>query len=104
MSEAILWPGPSQFPSHPCRTRRVCGASRFGRATCHYKSRRNDPTALKARIRGNGETRVCYGYRRLHVVLRREGWLVEQPCSRGLGRAVRLAAWQAGGLANIRLR
>ena len=56
--------------------RRACGALRFDRSTYHYKSRRSDPAALKARIKEICETRVRYGYRRVHVVLRREGWNV----------------------------
>jgi hypothetical protein len=39
-----------------------------------YKSRRGDQAALKERIKGIAETRVRYGYRRIHVLLRREGW------------------------------
>lgn len=54
--------------------RRACGALRFDRSSYHYKSRRTDPAALKARIKEICETRVRYGYRRVHVVLNREGW------------------------------
>ena len=43
-----------------------------------YKSRRGDQAALKARIKGIAETRVRYGYRRIHVLLRREGWLINE--------------------------
>ena len=32
--------------------------------------------ALKKRIREIAETRVRYGYRRIHILLRREGWEV----------------------------
>ena len=56
--------------------RRAWGALRFDRSTYHYKSRRSDPAALKARIKEICETRVRYGYRRVHVVLCREGWNV----------------------------
>ena len=38
-----------------------------------YESRRRDETALKMRIKEITETRVHYGYRRVHVMLRREG-------------------------------
>lgn len=54
--------------------RRACGALRFDRSTYRYKSRRTDPVALKARIKEICETRVRHGYRRVHVVLCREGW------------------------------
>lgn len=46
------------------------------RATFRYRHRRADPIALKLRLRELAATRVRYGYRRLHVLLRREGWKV----------------------------
>ncbi|WP_447874887.1 IS3 family transposase, partial [Serratia fonticola] len=33
-----------------------------------------DDSALRLRIREITETRIHYGYRRVHVMLRREGW------------------------------
>jgi putative transposase len=42
-------------------------------STYRYESRRRDETALKMRIKEITETRVHYGYRRVHVMLRREG-------------------------------
>ena len=42
----------------------------------HYKSRRGGQAELKARIKEIAETRVRYGYRRIHVLLLREGWVV----------------------------
>jgi len=54
--------------------RQACGALRFDRSTYHYKSRRRDPTVLKKRIKEICELRVRYGYRRIHVLLQREGW------------------------------
>ena len=56
--------------------RRACAALRFDRSSYRYKSRRDDPAALKARIKEICETRVRYGYRRVHYVLQREGWEV----------------------------
>ena len=56
--------------------RRACGALRFDTSTFHYKSRRTDQAAVERRIREICETRVRYGYRRVHVLLRREGWQV----------------------------
>ena len=56
--------------------RRVCGALRFDPSSYHYKSSRTGQTALELRIKEICETRVRYGYRRIHVVLRREGWQV----------------------------
>lgn len=54
--------------------RRACGALDFDRSTYHYTSRRADQAGLERRIREICETRVRYGYRRVHVLLVREGW------------------------------
>ena len=47
-----------------------------GRSSYHYRSRRPSQAALRKRIREIAETRVRYGYRRNHVLLRCEGWRV----------------------------
>lgn len=54
--------------------RRAYGALNFDRSTYHYTSRRADQAGLERRIREICETRVRYGYRRVHVLLEREGW------------------------------
>ncbi len=56
--------------------RRACDVLQFRRSTYHYKSRRPSQAALRKRIREIAETRVRYGYRRIHVLLEREGWQV----------------------------
>ena len=58
--------------------RRACGNLLLDTSTFHYRSRRPDQAALKERIKDICETRVRYGYRRVHVMLRREGWFVNQ--------------------------
>lgn len=45
-------------------------------ATYHYKSRRSGQAELELRIKEICQTRVRYGYRRVHVLLRRDGWSV----------------------------
>lgn len=47
---------------------------RAKRSSYHYKGRRCPQAALTKRIKEIAETRVRYGYRRIHVLLRREGW------------------------------
>jgi putative transposase len=42
----------------------------------HYRSRCPDQAGLEARIKAVCETRVRYGYRRVHVLLQREGWRI----------------------------
>ena len=56
--------------------RRACRASGFGRASHRYQSRRDPQVPLRMRLKELAETRVRYGYRRLHVLLQREGWSV----------------------------
>ncbi|MGD1029180.1 IS3 family transposase [Candidatus Binatus soli] len=45
-------------------------------ATLRYRSRRDPQTALRMRLRELAASRVRFGYRRLTVLLRREGWAV----------------------------
>ena len=54
--------------------RQVCFALRISRSSFRYRSVAADDSALRLRIREITEPRVHYGYRRVHVMLRREGW------------------------------
>ncbi len=56
--------------------RRACRALEFPRSTHVYKSIREPQTVLRIRLRDLAGARVGYGYRRLTVLLRREGWEV----------------------------
>jgi putative transposase len=56
--------------------RRACGLMQMNRATFYYRSRAKDRSALKMRLRDLAMTRVRFGYLRLTVLLRREGWPV----------------------------
>jgi hypothetical protein len=49
--------------------RRACRALPVDRSTYHYRSRRAGQAQLTERIREIAATRVCYGYRRIHVLL-----------------------------------
>lgn len=48
----------------------------MARASLQYRSRRDPRTALRMRLRELAAARVRYGYRRLMVLLRRDGWPV----------------------------
>lgn len=50
----------------------------FGRTTYYYKSTADPQTALRIRLRDLAYARMRYGYRRLHVLLRREGWKINK--------------------------
>src|SRR5260221_10788099 len=54
--------------------RRSCRVFEVDTSTYHYKSRRPGQAALEGRIKEICQTRVRFGYRRIHVLLRREGW------------------------------
>jgi len=56
--------------------RRSCAVIGLGRSSHRYVSVRRDDAALRARIREIAESRVRYGYLRIHTLLRREGWHV----------------------------
>ena len=56
--------------------RRACHVLKLRRSTYHYKSRRPSQSGLRKRIRELAESRVRYGYRRIHILLEREGWQV----------------------------
>ena len=47
---------------------------RTERSSYHYRGKGTDQADLKQRIKEIAEVRVRYGYRRIHVLLRREGW------------------------------
>jgi putative transposase len=72
--------------SYRISIRRACGALRFDRSTYHYRHRRPEQASLRKRIRELSEARVRYGYRRIHVLLRREGWSVNHKRTRRLYR------------------
>ncbi len=56
--------------------RRACAVLRARRSTYHYQPCRGEQADLITRIKEIAQTRVRYGYRRIHVLLRREGWQV----------------------------
>ena len=56
--------------------RRACAVAGLDRSSHRYRSTAQDQTALRMRLRDLAAVRVRYGYRRLHVLLRREGWPV----------------------------
>ena len=55
---------------------RACAVMMLSRSVYHYRSRRRDQTPLLTRIKEIAAARVRYGYQRVHVLLRREGWHV----------------------------
>jgi putative transposase len=66
--------------------RRTCRVLQVDTSTYHYKSRRPGQAILEKRIKEICQTRVRYGYRRVHVLLRREGWRINQKKTRRVYR------------------
>ena len=56
--------------------RRACRVIGLPRSSCQYRSLRAVPGELVARLRALATKRPRFGYRRLHVLLRREGQVV----------------------------
>lgn len=56
--------------------RRACQVIEIGRTSYRYQSTRDEQVALRLRINEIAKVRVRYGYKRIHVLLRREGWPV----------------------------
>ena len=58
--------------------RRACRVLLVNRKSVRYKSVKTYMSALRARINEIAATRVFYGYPRIHMLLRREGWVVNR--------------------------
>lgn len=56
--------------------RHLCEVLRIYRNAYRYKSVKDEQAFLRMRIKDIANTRIRYGYRRIHVLLRREGWQV----------------------------
>jgi putative transposase len=75
--------------------RQALRATGFNRSSQRYRSKRDPETELRMRLKELAAARVRYGYRRLHVLLRREGWPVNAKriyrlyCEEGLSMRIR---------------
>ena len=71
--------------------RRACRVVACALSSQRYRSRRDPRTALRVRLRELAHERVRFGYRRLHVLLVREGVVVNKKCVYRLYREEGLA-------------
>jgi len=70
--------------------RRACRVLQLDPTSYRYKSRRPAQATLESKIKEICQTRVRYGYRRVHVLLRREGWMINHKKSRRIYRELGL--------------
>jgi putative transposase len=77
--------------------RRACSALGADRTSVRYCSRRPDDMALRARLRELASVRRRFGYRRLHILLRREGVVMNHKKLRRLYREERLQVRRRSG-------
>lgn len=66
--------------------RRACAALGADRTSVRYRSSRSDDAALRERLRELAAVRRRFGYRRLHVLMRREGLMINHKKLRRLYR------------------
>ena len=60
----------------PVSERRACRLFRLSRTVVHYKTKRSDDPILVERLKALAEKRRKFGAKRLHMLLRREGFNV----------------------------
>ena len=62
--------------AHGLSERRACRLADLNLSTWQYRARRQDRSTLRERLKELAGQRRRFGYRRLHALLRREGWQV----------------------------
>lgn len=82
---------------HEMSERRACSLIGADRSSVRYVHRRPDDTALREVLRGIAETHRRFGYRRLHVVLRRDGHVLNRKRTQRLYREEGLAVRRRRG-------
>jgi putative transposase len=83
--------------AHGMSERRACKATGFCRMTVRYRTTRVDDASLRERMKAIARERRRFGYRRLHVLLRREGFQVNHKRLFRLYREERLTVRRRGG-------
>lgn len=91
-----------QAVAHLCQSfevsqRRACQVIKVDRTLIRYRSVRPDDADLRGRLREIAAVRHRFGYRRLLILLRREGVLVNHKKLRRLYREERLQVRRRGG-------
>ena len=82
---------------HEMSERRACRVLRFDRTSMYYQATRPADTELRERLKTLASKRRRFGYRRLHVLLRREGHPVNRKRVQRLYREEKLTVRRRGG-------
>ena len=82
---------------HGVSQRRACQALKVDRSTVRYSSTRPDDTGLREAMKAVAAQRRRFGYRRIHVMLARQGIVMNQKKLRRLYREERLQVRRRGG-------
>jgi hypothetical protein len=82
---------------HEVSQRRACSVLGADRSSVRYRSVRPDDAELRKAMKGVAAERRRFGYRRVHVMLERQGWQVNQKKLRRLYREEKLQVRKRGG-------
>jgi putative transposase len=83
--------------AHGISERRACGILGADRASVRYQPRRGDDAPVRARLRALAAERRRFGYRRLGLLLKREGLMLNHKKLRRLYAEERLQVRRRGG-------
>ena len=83
--------------AHGVSQRRACHALKVDRSTVRYASTRPDDSGLREAMKAVAAQRRRFGYRRIHVMLSRQGIVMNQKKLRRLYREEKLQVRRRGG-------
>jgi len=83
--------------THQVSERRACSVIDADRSMVRYRCRRPADEDLRRRLRELSAERRRFGYRRLHILLLREGWMINHKKLRRLYREECLQVRKRGG-------
>jgi len=83
--------------AHEVSQRRACSVLDIDRSSVRYRSVRPDDADLRQAMKQVAAERRRFGYRRVHVMLTRQGWQVNQKKLRRLYRDEKLQVRKRGG-------
>ena len=83
--------------THQVSERRACSVLGVDRSSVRYRSIRPDDTDLRKAMKEVAEERRRFGYRRVHVMLERQGWHVNQKKIRRIYAEEKLQVKRRGG-------